>query len=80
MQLVSLDVLPEGVDDHRPSLGVQAEQASQSRVQLELHRLKRIYTGSNGLLKKLKVRAFDVGKIKPSNVLDVVSQSSCKCI
>ena len=39
LQLVGLDVLPQGVDDDRPGLGVHPEQAGQPRVQLELERL-----------------------------------------
>lgn len=39
LQLVCLDVLPEGLDDAGASLSVNAEQASQARVQLELGRL-----------------------------------------
>lgn len=36
LELVGLDVLPQGLDDDRPGLGVDAEHASQARVQLEL--------------------------------------------
>jgi len=36
---MSLDVLPQRVDDDWPSLGVNAKQSGQSQVQLELHRL-----------------------------------------
>lgn len=43
LQLVGLDVLPEGLDDAGPGLGVNAEQASQARVQLKLGRLRRPY-------------------------------------
>ena len=39
LQAVGLDVLPQGVDDHRPGLGVHPEQARQAGVQFELHRL-----------------------------------------
>lgn len=41
LQLVGLDVLPEGLDDAGASLSVNAEQASQARVQLKLGRLWR---------------------------------------
>lgn len=41
LQLVGLDVLPEGLDDAGPGLRVNAEQAGQARVQLELRRLWR---------------------------------------
>lgn len=40
LQLVGLDVLPEGLDDGRAGLGVDAQQAGQARVQLELGRLR----------------------------------------
>lgn len=40
LQLVGLDVLPEGLDDAGASLSVNAEQASQARVQLKLGRLR----------------------------------------
>ena len=33
------DVLPEGLCDHGPGLGVDSQQAGQPRVQLELRRL-----------------------------------------
>lgn len=41
LQLVGLDVLPEGLDDAGASLSVDAEQASQARVQFKLGRLRR---------------------------------------
>lgn len=41
LQLVGLDVLPEGLDDAGASLSVNAKQASQARVQLKLGRLWR---------------------------------------
>lgn len=41
LQLVSLDVLPEGLDDAGAGLRVNAKQASQARVQLKLGRLWR---------------------------------------
>ena len=37
---VGLDVLPQSVDDDRPSLGVNAQQTRQTQIQFELHRLK----------------------------------------
>lgn len=39
LQLVGLDVLPEGLDDAGAGLSVNAKQASQARVQLKLGRL-----------------------------------------
>ena len=36
LQLVGLDVLPQGVDDDGPGLGVHPEQLGQPRVQLVL--------------------------------------------
>ena len=39
LQLVGLDVLPQGVDDDGPSLGVHTQQPRQPRVQFELQRL-----------------------------------------
>jgi hypothetical protein len=39
LQLVSLDVLPQGADDDRARLRVHPEQSRQSRVQFELQRL-----------------------------------------
>jgi len=39
LQLVSLDVLPQGADDDRTRLSVHPEQSRQSRVQFELQRL-----------------------------------------
>lgn len=41
LQLVGLDVLPEGLDDAGAGLSVNAKQASQARVQLKLGRLRR---------------------------------------
>lgn len=41
LQLVGLDVLPEGLDDAGAGLSVNAKQASQARVQLKLGRLWR---------------------------------------
>lgn len=41
LQLVGLDVLPEGLDDAGAGLRVNAKQASQARVQLKLGRLWR---------------------------------------
>lgn len=43
LQLVGLDVLPEGLDDAGAGLSVNAKQASQARVQLKLGRLWRRY-------------------------------------
>ena len=40
LQLVCLDVLPKGVDDDRPRLGVDPQHSGQSGVQLELHGLQ----------------------------------------
>ena len=40
LQLVGLDVLPEGLDDAGASLSVNTKQASQARVQLELGGLR----------------------------------------
>jgi len=40
LQAVSLDVLPQSVDDDRPRLCVNAKQPRQTQVQLELHRLQ----------------------------------------
>lgn len=37
LQTVSLDVLPEGVNDHRTRLRVDSEQTCQTDLQLELH-------------------------------------------
>lgn len=41
LQLVGLDVLPQGLDDHGPGLRVDAQQPSQARIQLELGRLNK---------------------------------------
>lgn len=41
LQLVGLDVLPEGLDDAGAGLRVNAEEAGQARVQLKLGRLRR---------------------------------------
>lgn len=41
LQLVGLDVLPEGLDDAGAGLSVNAKKASQARVQLKLGRLRR---------------------------------------
>lgn len=41
LQLVGLDVLPEGLDDAGAGLSVNAKQASQARVQLKLRGLQR---------------------------------------
>lgn len=41
LQLVGLDVLPEGLDDAGAGLSVNAEQARQARVQLKLGGLRR---------------------------------------
>lgn len=41
LQLVGLDVLPEGLDDAGAGLSVNAKQASQARVQLKLRGLRR---------------------------------------
>lgn len=43
LQLVGLDVLPEGLNDAGASLSVNAKQARQARVQLKLGRLWRRY-------------------------------------
>ena len=40
LELVGLDVLPEGLDDDRPGLGVNPQHTSQSGVQLELWGLR----------------------------------------
>jgi len=40
LQPMSLDVLPQRIDDDRSCLRVNAEQSSQAQVKLELHRLK----------------------------------------
>lgn len=40
LQLVSLDVLPQGLDDARAGLCVDAQQTSKPRVQLKLGWLK----------------------------------------
>lgn len=39
LELVSLDILPQGLDDYRPGLGVDTKHAGQPGVQLELRRL-----------------------------------------
>lgn len=39
LELVSLDILPQGLDDHRSGLGVDTKHTGQARVQLELRRL-----------------------------------------
>ena len=39
LQLVRLDVLPQGGDDDGPSLGVDSQQPGQPLVELELKRL-----------------------------------------
>lgn len=44
LQLVGLDVLPEGLDDAGAGLSVNAKQAGQARVQLKLGRLWRRVT------------------------------------
>lgn len=41
LQLVGLDVLPQGLDDDRPGLSVNPQQTSQARIQFELGRLNR---------------------------------------
>ena len=41
LQLVGLDVLPQGLDDTGAGLGVDTQQASKTRVQLELGGLGR---------------------------------------
>lgn len=43
LQLVGFYVLPQGLDDAGAGLSVDAEQASQARVQLKLRRLHRQY-------------------------------------
>lgn len=40
LQLVSLDILPQGLDDAGARLCVDAQQASKPRVQLKLRRLE----------------------------------------
>lgn len=49
LQLVGLDVLPEGLDDAGAGLSVNAKQASQARVQLKLGRLWRRYNRSTNI-------------------------------
>lgn len=41
LEFVSLDILPEGLDDDGSGLGVDTQHTSQSRVQLELRGLDR---------------------------------------
>lgn len=50
LQLVGFDVLPEGLDDAGAGLSVDAQQASQPGVQLELGGLRR---PSNGVRKRI---------------------------
>lgn len=38
---MGFDVLPQGLDDHGPGLGVDAQEPSQAWVQFELGRLKK---------------------------------------
>lgn len=40
LQFVGLHVLPQGLDDDRPGLGVDAQHAGESGVQLKLRRLE----------------------------------------
>lgn len=58
LQLVGLDVLPEGLDDAGASLSVNAKQASQARVQLKLGRLRRRYNRITTLLHKRPPRSL----------------------
>lgn len=58
LQLVGLDVLPEGLDDAGAGLRVNAKQASQARVQLKLRRLWRRRNRVTTLLVTTHVRAF----------------------
>ena len=46
LELVGLDVLPEGLDDDRTGLGVYPQQPGQPRVQLKLGGLHRRGGGS----------------------------------
>lgn len=55
LQLVGLDVLPEGLDDAGAGLSVNAKQAGQARVQLKLGRLWRRITT---LVTTAHLRAF----------------------
>ena len=41
LELMSLDILPQGLDDDGPGLGVDPKHTSQAGVQLELRRLGR---------------------------------------
>lgn len=41
LEFVSLDILPQGLDDDRSGLGVDTQHTSQSGVQLELRGLDR---------------------------------------
>lgn len=50
LQLVGLDVLPEGLDDAGAGLSVNAKQASQARVQLKLGGLWKQRNGFTTLL------------------------------
>ena len=52
LELVSLDILPKGLDDDWSGLGVDPQHTSQAGVQLELRRLgsgKERRDGSNGV-------------------------------
>lgn len=59
LQLVGLDVLPEGLDDAGAGLRVNAKQASQARVQLKLRRLRRRRNRVTTLLITTHVRACE---------------------
>lgn len=57
LQLVGLDVLPEGLDDAGAGLSVNAEQARQARVQLKLGGLRRRRRGVIALRRAWKQQA-----------------------
>lgn len=58
LQLVGLDILPESLDDAGASLSVNAEQASQARVQLKLGGLWSRYNHVTRLFTTAHLGAF----------------------
>ena len=59
---MGFDVLPECRDDDGTSLGVNAEQASQTRIQFELERLV-VQKQQNGTTDVLVARSLDLKSV-----------------